>query len=74
MAGHVVPLDAVVILVVEDGKTGLIVPLLQTLDGQADWIADTLQLPGLQSLIVVRLRFAAPVRTQNFPAENSQTP
>jgi len=35
VAGLVVPLDAVVVLVVEDGEAGLVVELLQPLDGDA---------------------------------------
>ena len=35
VAGHVVPLDAVVVLVVEDGQAGLVIELLQTLHCQS---------------------------------------
>jgi len=57
VTGHVVPDHAVVVLVVEDGQTGLVVELLQALDGDADVV---LGIDGslLDSLIVIRLRFS----------------
>ena len=59
VTGLVVPLDAIVVLVVEGSQTSLVVVLLKTLDGDAD-----VELGGdgsLQdSLVVVRLGLAAP--------------
>ena len=54
MPGH-----AVVVLVVQDGETGLVVELLQALDGDADVV---LGINGslLDSLIVIRLRLSFP--------------
>ena len=57
VAGYVVPLDAVLVLVVEHGQARLVVELLQTLDGETAGVLhlacsrhvtrDTLQLlPG----------------------------
>ena len=53
------PDHAVVVLVVEDGQTGLVVELLQPLDGDANVV---LSIDGslLDSLIVIRLRFSFP--------------
>ena len=54
MPGH-----AVVVLVVEHGQAGLVVELLETLDGDADVV---LSIDGslLYSLIVIRLRLSFP--------------
>ena len=59
MACNVVPDDSVIVFVVEDGQTGLVMELLQTLDGDADVV---LGIDGslLDSLIVIRLRFSFP--------------
>ena len=59
MTGHVVPGHAVAVLVIEDGQAGLVVELLQPLDGDADVV---LSIDGslLDSLIVIRLRFSFP--------------
>ena len=54
MPGH-----AVVVLVVQNCQAGLVVELLQPLDGDADVV---LSIDGslLDSLIVIRLRFSFP--------------
>ena len=59
MTGHIVPGHAVTVLVIQDGQTGLVVELLETLDGDADVV---LSIDGslLDSLIVIRLRFSFP--------------
>ena len=59
MACNVVPDDSVIVFVVEDGQTGLVMELLETLDGDADVV---LSIDGslLYSLIVIRLRFSFP--------------
>ena len=36
MTGNIVPRDVVIVLVVEDGETGLVVELLKAFDGDAD--------------------------------------
>ena len=53
------PLDPVVVLVVEHGQAGLVVELLEPLDGDADVV---LSIDGslLYPLIVIRLRFSFP--------------
>jgi len=51
------PLDAVVVLVVQHGQAGLVVELLQTLDGDA-YVVLRLDRTLLDALIVVRLRLA----------------
>jgi len=57
VTGHIMPGHAVVVLVVQDGETGLVVELLQALDGDADVV---LGINGslLDSLIVIRLRLS----------------
>jgi len=57
VTGHVMPDHAVVVLVVQHGQAGLVVELLETLDGDADVV---LSIDGslLYSLIVIRLRFS----------------
>ena len=59
VTGHVVPDHAVVVLVVQHGQAGLVVELLETLDGDADVV---LSIDGslLYSLIVIRLRLSFP--------------
>ena len=59
VTGHVVPGHAVAVLVVEHGQAGLVVELLEALDGDADVV---LSVDGslLYSLIVIRLRFSFP--------------
>ena len=70
MTGHVVPDHAVVVLVVEDGQTGLVVELLQPLDGYADVV---LSIDGalLYSLIVIRLRFSFPASESRLEFQHS---
>lgn len=65
MAGHVVPGNALPVLVVEDGETGLVVILLQALDGDADVklgldrsFGETLKVVGLR---VATLSHGTPV-------------
>lgn len=53
------PLDAVVVLVVQHGQTSFIVPLLEAFDGQTHIVLDVLQFAGLQAFVVIRLGFAA---------------
>jgi len=57
VASHIVPGHAVVVLVVQNCQAGLVVELLQTLDGDADVV---LGIDGslLDSLIVIRLRLS----------------
>ena len=59
MACNVVPDDSIIVFVVEDGQTGLVMELLETLDGDADVV---LGINGslLDSLIVIRLRLSFP--------------
>ena len=70
MPGH-----AVVVLVVQDGETGLVMELLQALDGDADVV---LGINGslLDSLIVIRLRLSFPewdqVMISTFQPDSSQ--
>ena len=52
------PLDPVLVLVVEDGQAGLVKELLEALNRQATLVLHLLQLAGLQALKVVRLRLA----------------
>ena len=61
MACNVVPDDSVIVFVVEDGQTGLVMELLETLDGDADVV---LGVDGalLDPLVVIRLRFSLPAR------------
>ena len=55
MTSNVVPLDAIAVLVVEHRQAGLVVELLQPLDGDADVVLG-LDGPLLDSLVIVRLR------------------
>ena len=55
VAGPVVPLDAVTVVVVEDGEARLVVPLLQVLHRQAALVLDVLQFAGLEAREVVGL-------------------
>ena len=61
VTGHVVPGHAVAVLVVQHGQAGLVVELLQALDGDADVV---LGVDGalLDPLVVIRLRFSLPAR------------
>lgn len=65
VAADVVPLDPVVVLVVEDGEAGLVVPLLQALQGQAHGVRHLRQLAGLQALVVVGLGLLQPGRKES---------
>jgi len=56
MAGHVMPGNAVVELVVEDGQTGLVVELLEAIHGDADVVVG-LDGSFLDTFVVVRLGF-----------------
>ena len=55
VTGHVVPLDAVVVLVVENGKTRLVVPFLEALDRQTAGVGHVFQFTGLDAFEVVGL-------------------
>ena len=55
MTSDVVPLDPIAVLVVEHRQAGLVVELLQPLDGDADVVLG-LDGPLLDPLVVVRLR------------------
>ena len=59
VTGHVVPDHAVVVLVVQHGQAGLVVELLETLDGDADVVL-SIDWSLLYPLIVIRLRFSFP--------------
>ena len=63
VASHVVPCDAVAVLVVLDGQAGLVVVLLETLDGQADVVL-SLDRALADSLVVVGLAAALPAMTE----------
>ena len=65
VASHVVPCDAVAVLVVLDGQAGLVVVLLEALDGQTDVI---LRLDGAltETLGVVRLAAALPEKAKDY--------
>ena len=56
VAGDVVPLDAVAVVVVEDGEARLVVPLLQVLHGEAAVVLHVLEGARLVALVVVGLR------------------
>ena len=60
MTSDIVPLDAVVVAVVEDGEAGLVVELLVALQGQAHRVAHALQLARLDALEVVGLGLLGP--------------
>lgn len=60
MTGHIVPLDPVAVSVVEHRQTGLVVPLLEFLNGEPNGVADLIQLALLQTLVVVRLGLLQP--------------
>ena len=53
------PDDSVIVFVVEDGQTGLVMELLETLDGDADVVLGV-DGPLLDSLVVVRLGLPFP--------------
>ena len=59
MACNVVPDDSVIVFVVEDGQTGLVMELLETLDGDADVVL-SVDRSLLDSLIVIWLRLSFP--------------
>lgn len=61
VTGDVVPADAVVVFVVEDGKTGLVMELLQPLDGDPDVVLGV-DGPVLDSLEVVGLSLSLPTK------------
>ena len=64
MTGHIVPCDAVVIFVVEDGETRLVVELLKPLDGDPDVV---LSIDGsvLDPLKVIGLPLSLPAKYPN---------
>ena len=64
VTGNVVPADAVVIFVVEDGQARLVMELLQPLDGDADVVLGV-DGPVLDALKVVRLPLALPAKHQD---------
>jgi len=57
VAGHVMPDHAVVVFVIEDNQAGLVVELLQSLDGDADVVL-CIDWTLLDSLVVIGLRLA----------------
>merc|ERR1712038_1021126 len=64
---HVVPLDTILVLVIQNRQTGLVVKLLEPLYGEPALVPDLFQPSSPQSLEVVRLWFpplprAAPER------------
>ena len=61
VTSDVVPADAVVVFVVEDGQARLVVELLQPLDGDADVVLGV-DGPVLDALEVVRLPLALPAK------------
>jgi hypothetical protein len=54
VTGHVMPLDPIAVLVVQDGEAGLVMELLQPLNGDPDVVV-RLDRPLLDPLVVVRL-------------------
>ena len=60
VACDIVPFDSVSILVVHHGKAGLIVELLQSLNGYSN-VVIRLDRPFFDSFIVVWLRFTSPI-------------
>ena len=60
VAGHVVPGDLLPLAVVADGQAGLVVVLLQALDGDAD-VKFGVDRALLDALKVIRLGLTAPV-------------
>ena len=59
VAGHVMPGYSVVVFVIEDNQAGLVVELLQSLDGDADVVL-CIDWTFLDSLVVIWLRLAFP--------------
>ena len=59
MTSHVVPGNTIIVLVVEHGQAGLVVELLEALDGDADVV---LSIDGslLDTFVVVWLRLSLP--------------
>jgi len=50
-----VPLDPVPVLVVEDGKTGLVIELLKAIHSESAWVVHIVELARFQSFVVVGL-------------------
>ena len=59
VTGHVVPGNTIIVLVVEHGQAGLVVELLETLDGDADVVL-SVDGPLLDTFVVVWLRLSLP--------------
>ena len=68
MTGHVMPFDAIPILVVVHCQAGLVMELLEPLDGDPD-IVVCLYGPLLDTLVIVRLRFSSSEKMSRFISE-----
>ena len=62
----------VVLLVVEDGKTGLVIELLKAIHSESAWVVHIVELARFQSLVVVGLSLTSNPRPVKISISKTQ--